>query len=275
MSYLRELWGARELVVNLTLRDIKGQYKRTIFGQLWSLVNPLALMLVYSVVFGFFLRIAPPPGDPSGLDVFPLWLLTGLLPWIFFSTLITQGMGSLVGNASLIQKVYFPRMTLPLALIGALGYNFLIEMAVLVVALAIAGSKAILFFPFAILVMVIFSAFSAGLVMMLSVANVHFRDTQHFVGILLMVWMYLSPIVYPASLVQDQLTQVSVFSINLFDVYMLNPIARFVEVFRNLLYDNRLPSLDNVLYILVISGLVLVAGFFVFRANEKGLAEAL
>src|SRR3546814_661038 len=114
MGYIRDVVGARELLANLTIREIKGKYRRTVFGQLWSLVNPLVLMLIYTFVFAFIFRVSPPPGSPSGLDIFPLWLLCGLLPWIFFSNVVSLGTGSIVDNAPLIQKVYFPRLVLPL-----------------------------------------------------------------------------------------------------------------------------------------------------------------
>src|SRR4051794_23235489 len=104
MSYLRDVWSARELVANLTLRDIQGKYKRTVFGQLWSLANPLAAMLIYTFIFGFIFKINPPPGEPSGLDYYALWLLCGLLPWTFLSNVINAGVSSLVENAGLIQK---------------------------------------------------------------------------------------------------------------------------------------------------------------------------
>src|SRR5450830_2139978 len=110
MNYLREVWASRELLFNLTSREVRGQYKRTIFGQLWSLANPLALMLIYTFVFGLIFRSNPRPGDPSGLDVFALWLLCGLLPWTFFSSVINSGAGSLLANANLIQKVSFSRI---------------------------------------------------------------------------------------------------------------------------------------------------------------------
>ena len=96
MKYLQEVWGSRELLFNLTSREVRGKYKRTIFGQLWSLANPLALMLIYTLVFGLIFKSAPPPGNPSGLDVFPLWLLAGLLPWTFFSSVVSASAGSLV-----------------------------------------------------------------------------------------------------------------------------------------------------------------------------------
>src|SRR5690606_18205195 len=109
MSYIRELFAARELLGNLTSREIKGKYRRTVLGQLWSLINPLSLMIVYTIVFSFIFRARPAVGDPSGLDIYPLWLLSGLLPWLFFTRVVNGGISTLIGSASLIKKVYFPR----------------------------------------------------------------------------------------------------------------------------------------------------------------------
>jgi lipopolysaccharide transport system permease protein len=278
MSYLKEVLSSRELLANLTLREVRGQYKRTIFGQLWSLVNPLASMLVYTIVFAFILRVKPEPGNPSGLNIFPLWLLCGLLPWTFFASVVQSGMGSLLANAGLVQKVYFTRIVLPLSYVGSIGFNWLFEMAVLLVALLIAGSFVWPWIPLLIVTMIILAAFAAGLALMLSIANVHFRDTQYFVSILLQIWLYLTPIIYPYQLFQQQSDRIGGLfgtQITLYDIYRLNPMERFVAVFRNMLYDNRWPDAGDFLYIVVAAALSLIIGVLVFRRAEKGLAEAL
>lgn len=278
MRYLNEVFASRELLANLTLREIRGQYKRTLFGQLWSLVNPLATMLVYTIVFAFILRVTPEPGNPSGLDVFAVWLLCGLLPWAFFANVVQQGMGSIIGNAGLVQKVYFTRIVLPLSKVGSVGYNWLFEMGVLVVVLALCGSFIWPWIPLVLVMMVLLAIFAAGLSLMLAVANVHFRDTQYFVSILLQIWMYLTPIIYPISLVEVQSkAHGGLFgtSITLMNIYQLNPLERFVSVFRQIMYDNRWPDVQEVLLCAIWALAAFVVGVWVFRRSEKGLAEAL
>jgi lipopolysaccharide transport system permease protein len=278
MRYLNEVLASRELLANLTLREIRGQYKRTIFGQLWSLANPLASMLVYTIVFAFILRVQPEAGNPSGLDVFAVWLLCGLLPWSFFSNVVQQGMGSIIGNAGLVQKVYFSRIVLPLSKVGSVGYNWLFEMGVLVVVLALSGSFIWPWIPLTLVMMVLLAIFAAGVSLMLAVANVHFRDTQYFVSILLQIWMYLTPIIYPISLVEVQSkAHGGLFGtqITLLDIYQINPLERFVSVFRQILYDNRLPEVQDVLVTAIWALGAFVVGVWVFRRSEKGLAEAL
>ena len=278
MSYLKDVLSSRELLVNLTLREIRGQYKRTVLGQLWSLVNPLAAMLVYTIVFAFILQVHPDPGDPSGLNVFALWLLCGLLPWTFFSSVVQTGMGSIIANVGLVQKVYFNRIVLPLSSVGSIAFNWLFEMGVLAVALAIFGSFFYPWIPFIIVTMAILAVFAAGLALMLSIANAYFRDTQYFVGILMQIWLYLTPIIYPINIVEDRSRAIGgLFGthITVLDVYRLNPMEHFVMVFRNMLYDNRWPEVGDVVLIIVWALVSFSLGLLVFRRNERKLAEAL
>lgn len=278
MNYLKEVIASRELLINLTMREIKGKYKRTVFGQLWSLANPLALMLIYTFVFAFIFRIQPGAGDPSGLNVFALWLLCGLLPWMFLANVVNHGLGSLVENANLIQKVAFSRIVLPLSQVASAGYNWLFEMTVLLIALTVVGAFVLPWIPLVIAIMVLLTVFASGLALMLSVANVYFRDTQYFLTIILQLWMYLSPIIYPVSLVEDASEGVGGLlgtSVTIIDIFHLNPMVHFVNVFRQLLYDNRWPDPQEWLLCAVWALASLVIGVFVFRRNEKKLAEAL
>lgn len=278
MSYLKEVRASRELLTNLTMREVRGQYKRTFLGQLWSLANPLAQMVIYTFVFAFIFRAQPEPGNPSGLNVFALWLMCGLLPWTFFAIVINRGMGSIVENSGLIQKVYFSRIVLPLSVVGSSAYNWAFEMAVLVAAIAIFGGFVWPWLPLVLVAMLILAVFASGIAMALSVANVHFRDTQYFVGILLNFWMYLTPIVYPISLIESQSRRLGPLfgtQLTLLDIYRWNPMERFVEVFRNLLYDNRWPSLADSAFVIMAALISFFLGMLVFSKNERGLAEAL
>lgn len=280
MGAVKDVWASRELLTNLTRREIRGKYKRTVFGQLWSLANPLALMLIYSFVFGFIIRVEPDPGDPSGLDVFAVWLLCGLLPWTFFANVLQQGLGSLVDNANLIQKVHFARLVLPLSLVGSIGYSWLFEMGVLGAALLVTSRslEVLLWVPLVIVAMAVLAVFSTGIMLMLSIMNVHFRDTRYFVQIGVQMWMYLSPIIYPMKTVQEASEKVGPLlgtPVTVMDVYNLNPMVHFTEVFRNLLYDNRMPHWSEVVWCVGAAAVAIVLGLRVFRRNERRLAELL
>lgn len=272
MTYIKELVATRELLANLTMREVKGKYRRTFLGQLWSLINPLATMVVYTLVFLFLLRFEPEPGDPSGVEGYPLWLMCAMLPWTFFTRVVNGGLTSVVSNANLIKKVYFPRMHLPLAIMASTSVTWALEMGVLALVMMFFGSMPLPFIPVILVFMLLLAMFSVGFAMMLAIVNVHFRDTQHFVGIILQMWMFLTPIIYPLTFVEQRAAQVGSWVL---DVYRLNPMERFVAVFRNLLYDNRLPALDDTLFCLGAGMIVFLLGYMVFSRNEKRLAELL
>ena len=278
MSYLREIWQSRELLQNLTNREVRGKYRRTALGQLWSLANPIAAILIYTFIFSFIFRLPAQVGDPSGLNNYALWLVCGLLPWLFFNRVLTLGTESLVANAGLIQKVYFPRIVLPLSLANATFFTWLLEMGVLVVALSLLGSFVLPWLPLVALFMVVFALFSVGLSMIFSIINVYFRDLSYLLTIVLQFWFYLTPILYPVELVatqSDKLGGLIGTPITLLDIYSLNPVAGFIEIFRNLLYDNRVPDLSTVL----IAGAWTVSAFgvgaWMYSRKEKMLAELL
>jgi ABC-2 type transport system permease protein len=278
MSYIKEVLGARELLSNLALREIRGQYKRTVFGRLWSLANPLASMIVYTFIFSFVFRAKPDVGNPSGLDIFAVWLLCGLLPWTFFSTAISTGMGSVVANSGLVTKVYFPRIVLPVSAVITVAYNWLFEMLILVIVVAIVGAFVYPWLPFVVLMMALLAVFAAGVALLLSLANVYFRDTQYLLTILLQIWMYMTPIVYPISLVQSQSTEHGGLlgtPVTIMDIYTLNPMLHFVDVFRSLLYDNTWPALTDVVICVLWAAVALALGFWAFSRKEKKLAELL
>jgi ABC-2 type transport system permease protein len=178
------------------------------------------------------------------------------------------GMGSLITNANLIQKVYFPRVTLVISSALALLFTFSIEMAVLVLALVLFGGNPLPYLPVTIFFMLALLCFGLGISLLLSIANVYFRDTQHFISIITQVWFYATPIIYPLSLIADKYPGVIRFA-------RLNPIERFAEVFRSTLYDAKLPTLLNTAYVLAWSVGALALGYLVFRHYEGRLAEEL
>ena len=278
MSYVGEIWSSRELLQNLTNREVRGKYRRTALGQLWSLANPIAAILIYTFIFSFIFRLPAQVGDPSGLNNYALWLVCGLLPWLFFNRVLTLGTDALVSNAGLIQKVYFPRIVLPLALANATFFTWLLEMAVLAIALSLLGSFVLPWVPLVAVFMVVFALFSVGLAMVFSIINVYFRDLAYLLTIVLQFWFYLTPILYPVELVatqSDQLGGLLGTPITLLDVYSLNPVQGFVEIFRNLLYDNRMPELATVLVALGWATIALAAGLWMYATKEKQLAELL
>ncbi len=279
MSYWNDLVNSRELLVNLTQREVRGKYKRTALGQLWSLANPIAAIIIYTFVFSFIFQLQAPQGDPSGLENYALFLVCGLLPWLFFSRVLGQGVEVIVANAGLVQKVYFPRVVLPLSLTAAISFSWLFEMAVLVVALLILQAFGLIpLLPLVLVFMFLLAVFASGLAMIASIINVYFRDMFYLISIALQFWFYLTPILYPVSLVETQsqrLGNIPGTTVGLIDFYRLNPMETFIHIFRNLLYDNRLPDLSVVLTALLWTAIAAVAGFWLFAKKEKQLAELL
>ena len=270
-STVRELIASHELVRNLTLREIRSRYKRTALGQGWSLLNPVAQITMYSIVFAYVLRVQIKPGA-SGLDVFALWLSSALLPWLFFAAVVNSGVGALVGNANLIKKVYFPRETLIISALFSCLFSFLIELTVLHIAVVIfGGSIDPLHIAMTLLVTVLLSTFAIGVSLIMAVANVYFRDTQHLVSLFLQAWFYLTPIMYPATLIGTRVGGDS----TVFKIYRLNPMERFSEAFRATIYDSRFPTLATLGYLLAFSVGTLVVGHLIFRRLEGRLAEEL
>jgi ABC-type polysaccharide/polyol phosphate export permease len=274
VTSLAELRESRELLVNLTQREVRGKYKRSVLGQSWSLLNPLAQVLVFTIVFSLFLRIPPDLGEPSGLRSFALQLLAALLPWAFFANSVSTGMGALLGNANLVKKVYFPREVLVASTVFSLNVTFAVELLVLLAAVVIVGGFGVL--PYLVVVpylVLCLTAFGLGLALALAVSNVYFRDTAQFVGIGLQVWFYLTPVIYTLDYVAQAGVRVLGWPVE--DILGLNPMSRFVEAFRNVFYDFRFPSLGDLAYVTVAGAVSLVLGYLVFRRFEGRLAEEL
>ncbi|GAA2020623.1 ABC transporter permease [Nakamurella flavida] len=277
MSVLSDLRGSREILGNLTMREVRGKYKRSFLGQAWSLLNPIASLAIYTVVFGFVLRAQPAVGDPSGIDNFTLWLACALLPWNFFSNTVNGGMNALLGNSNLLQKVYFPRYTLVASNMLASLVTFGFELLVLAVVAVIFGSQIWFYIPLIAVFVLLLAAFGLGIGLMLSIANVYFRDTAQFVGIGMQVWFYLTPIVYPVSLIaaKEATWRAEGNDFPLTFLYRLNPTERFATVFRNLIYDNRVPDWSDMTYCLGAAVVSLALGAWVFSRFQGKVAEEL
>lgn len=274
MSTLSELSSSRELAVNLTLRELRGKYKRSFLGWSWSLLNPLATMITFTVVFRFIIKVPVLEGDPSGMKIFAFFLLCGLLPWNLTVTGMTGGMSALIANANLIKKVFFPREILVAANIFASTVSLLIELGVLAIALLVFGNFVVPWIPGVILLVLIQTVFVVGLGLLASVLNVYFRDVQHFIGILLQIWFYLTPIIYPVTLVPKN-AELLGYTLPVRFLYGLNPMVKFVEAYRDCLYDLRMPPMSHLGYLAAVSVITFLVGMTVFNRLEPKLAEEL
>jgi lipopolysaccharide transport system permease protein len=256
---LRELWEYRELLYFFAWRDIKVRYKQTVLGALWAIIQPLITMVIFSLFFG---RLAKIPSD--GLP-YPVFSFAALVPWTFFANALTQGSNSLVLSGNMIKKIYFPRLSLPIATVLAGIVDFVLAFIVLLGMMLYYGlvpTINILWLPFFLLLALVTSL---GASLWLSAMNVQFRDVRYTVPIITQVWLFATPIAYPSSLLSEPWRT----------LYGLNPMAGVVEGFRwALLGTDTAPGLMTMVSAVVALALF-VSGAFYFRRMEQGFADVL
>jgi lipopolysaccharide transport system permease protein len=255
----KEIWNYRELLYFLTKRDIKVRYKQTVLGGLWAVIQPAFTMLVFTLFFG---RLAKMPSD--GLP-YPIFVYAGLLPWTYFSNALSASGNSLVGSSNLITKVYFPRIVIPAsaALAGLLDFFIaLFVLAALMIWYQVVPGPAVLLFPF--LVALTFLC-AVGVGLWLSALNVQYRDIRYAIPFLIQVWMFVSPVIYPVSLVQG----------NYQWLLALNPMGGVIHAYRAALLGHQ--PIDWGL--LGLSALIIIAlfigGLYYFRRMEKVFADVV
>ena len=278
MTTLAEYSASRELLGNLTQRELRGKYKRSALGWAWSLINPLSLAVVFTFMFGIVFdgRLENNGNsDLDGITAYPLFLLCGLLPWAFLANSIGGSIGALVANANLVKKVYFPREILVASSVFALLFTLLIEMSVLGVALLAFGNIWLKFLPLLVVVLFLQTVFAVGIGLLLSALNVYFRDVQHFVGIFMQLWFYATPVIYPITLLTDRLGDRTLLGVDVLTLYKLNPMTAFVEMYHSMLFYLQWPDLQLFLYAAVVSFAVLGLGMLVFKRLEPRFAEEL
>lgn len=256
---LRELWNYRDLLTFLAWRDISVRYKQTLLGAAWAILQPVMTMIVFSIIFG---QLADIPSD--GVP-YPIFSFAALLPWQLFSTAITQSSNSLVGNANLLSKVYFPRIIIPIASMMPPLVDFLLAAVVLVLMILYFGISLtlnILWIP-AFMLLAVFSALGVGL--WLSALNVQYRDIRYVVPFMSQFLMYLSPVVYPASLVPEKWRL----------LYALNPMVGVIEGFRWAILGTDIDILPLVMASSVAMFVFLISGLYYFRRIEKVFADVV
>ena len=256
---LRELWEYRELLYFLTWRDIKVRYKQTALGAAWAIIQPLFMMVVFSLFFG---RLAKMPSD--GIP-YPVFTFCALLPWQLFAHSLSESSNSLVGNQNLITKVYFPRLVIPISAVFAGLVDFSIAFVILLLMMVYFGlvpTLAVIALPGFVL-LAILTALGVGL--WLSALNVQYRDVRYTLGFITQFWLFATPVAYPSSLIPEQWRW----------LYGLNPMAGVVEGFRWAL----LGKAEGPGWLLLVSVLVVIAllisGLYYFRRMEQTFADVV
>jgi len=256
---LRELWEYRELLFFFVWRDVKVRYRQTVMGALWAIIQPVFTMVIFSLFFG---RLAKVPSD--GLP-YPIFSYAALVPWIFFATALTQASNSLVLSANMVKKIYFPRLTLPIATVLAGVIDFVLAFMVLLGMMLFYGllpTINVLWLPFFLLLALITSL---GVSLWLSAMNVQFRDVQYTIPFLTQAWLFATPIAYPSSLLSEPWRT----------LYGLNPMAGVVEGFRWALLGTDTAPGPMTLVSAVVALTLFISGAFYFRRMEQGFADVL
>jgi lipopolysaccharide transport system permease protein len=257
MQSIREIYNYREMLRNLVKRDLRTRYKGSLLGFLWTFVNPLLQLVVFSAVFSTILRM--------NVDKYPMFLFVALLPWLFFANSTQSGTALIMTYSNLVKKIYFPRELLPLATTTAglinLALSFLIAFIALIL-FKIPLNISLVALP---LIMLIEFIFTLGFVFILSALNVYFRDIEHLWANLVMAWFYLTPIVYPLDMVPAKYMS----------IFFINPFAVFITAYRDILYRGIFPNFTLLLNLSILSVLILCFGYLLFKRLERGFAEVV
>lgn len=255
---LKELYDYRELLVTNVKKEIRGKYKASFLGVLWSFINPLLQVLMYAIVFPYLLR--------NTGDNYLIYLITGIIPWTYFANVITGCVSCIKDNSGIVKKVYFPRIILPISISISGMINFFISCIIVVVACLIAGvglSWHLLLIPFVAIVQCILSL---GIGLVLGACDAYVHDLEHITTFLLQMLMYGTPIIYSLDMFSNS-TSILV------KLIQLNPLTTIVNSYRDIFLYHQLNNLPNFFFVVILSFVILGVGVAIFKKLEKGFAE--
>ena len=252
---IKNLYNYRELLKSNVKKEIRGKYKGSFLGVLWSFINPLLQVAVYAIVFPYIMRVQT--------SNYLQYLIIGIIPWTFFVTAINQGMITVRMNGGIIKKVYFPREILPISVVVSGMVNFFIS-CLIILLFCVGGGLGISWHLVLIPIIALLQFFiTLGLILALSAINIYIKDTEYIVQFILNMLFYATPILYPATLFPERLRW----------ILYLNPISGIVECYRDIFMNHTMPSLNTLLYLVIIAAILFFVGLVIFRKLEKGFAE--
>lgn len=254
----KEIYNYRQMIFSLVRKDLRGRYKGSVLGFMWTFINPLLQLAVYTIVFSIIMR--------NGIEQYYLFLFVALVPWIFFSSALTGGSTSILGSADMVKKIYFPREVLPISYITSSFVNMVLSFLVVFAVLLVTGYGfnllALLYLP---LIMAVEYILALGIALLSSALTVYFRDLAYILNIIAMAWQFLTPVMYSASQVPEKLMP----------VWRLNPMTSVIDAYRDILYYKQIPQVGTLAEALLLGIFVLVVGEIVFSKLQKGFAEEL
>ena len=256
LSELKEIYKYRELLKTNVKKDIRGKYKASFLGVLWSFINPLLQVLVYAIVFPYIMRVQT--------ENYLIFLICGIIPWTWFTYSISNGTTSVTINSNLIKKVYFPREILPISVVTSGLINFLISCIIILLFVLFGGlgiSWHLVFLPFVVLIQYVVTL---AIVLVLSAINVYVKDVEYIIAFFINMLFYATPILYSVQMFEGS------WFIWLF---RLNPFAHLINAYRDIFYVHQIPQINNLLILLGIGIVILLICYKIFNKLEKGFAE--
>lgn len=260
LKEIQAIYKWRELLWQITAREVKARYKQSILGYFWVILNPLAQMLVMSFAFSIIMRI---PTNAASNIPYSIFLFVALLPWTLFSNSLGSAAASLVSSGSLITKIYFPRTILVMATIIAKIIDFIFALSVLIVYMIVYQIPVNLNILWVIPIFLIQQIFTLGLSLFFAAANLLYRDIQYLLSMIILLWMYITPVIYPADLVPEKYRF----------VFQLNPMAVIINAYRQVILGGGIPKYSSILVALIVSLFTLIIGFNYFKSREKIFAD--
>ncbi|MEG6522877.1 ABC transporter permease [Desulfotomaculum sp. 1211_IL3151] len=254
---IKEIYMYREMLKNLVKRDLRTRYKGSALGFLWTFINPLLQLVVYSFLFSTILRM--------NVEKYPMFLFVALLPWVYLATTTQVGANLIIANNNMVKKIYFPREILPISIAVSGFINLALSLLVAMAALLVFKIPLTINLVALPIVMVIQFFFTLGVTFIISSINVYMRDIEHLWGIFVMAWFYITPIVYPMEMVPNAYQK----------YFFLNPAALMVSAYRDILYRGVFPNLLHLISFFILSVIILGFGYYLFKRLEKDFAEVV
>lgn len=259
MNTIKELYDYREMIFSLVKKDLRGRYKGSVLGFLWTFINPLFQLIVYTIAFSFILK--------SPIEKYYLYLFVALIPWIFFSSSIQGGANSINAAQNLVTKIYFPREVIPISYVTSCFVNMLLTFIIIFIVVLFSGVHlcftALLALP---LIWVVEYVMALGLALLFSAVTVFFRDMEHILSIVTMAWIYLTPVLYPIDTIQNERIR---------KVFYINPMTSVIEAYRDILYYGRMPRFSTLMIAVAFGVVMLALGELVFSKLKRHFAEVM
>ena len=255
---IKELYEYREMIYSLVQKELRGKYKGSVLGFFWSLLIPLFQLLIYTIVFSVFMN--------SNIEKFSVFLFVALVPWLFFNNCIAGGATSIIQQKNLVEKIYFPRMVLPVAYTISYFINMLLSFLIVFAALFVAGVgirlSVLWYLP---IIMLIEFIMGVGGALLFSALTVYFRDLEYILNIITMAWMYMTPILYPLEQIPEEIRSLLYF----------NPMTAVIVAYRDILYYQKAPDMQTLIYAVLWGIVTLAVGWITFLRLQRNFVEEL